>query len=120
MLGLLTAWLEDEGCVVIAAASGREAIESADAYKPDVAFIDVILPPPDGFHVCELLTRKMGIGVVLMTGMSSPDHRHVEEAGALLLLRKPFDREAMLDALTLALERCRRKEASGGAAFATR
>jgi FixJ family two-component response regulator len=55
-----------------------------------------------------------------MTGMSSPDHRHVEEAGALLLLRKPFDREAMLDALTLALERCRRKEASGGAAFATR
>ena len=34
MLGLLTAWLEDEGCVVIATASGREAIEAADAYNP--------------------------------------------------------------------------------------
>jgi CheY-like chemotaxis protein len=120
MLGLLTAWLEDEGCVVIAAASGREAIESAHAYKPDVAFIDVILPPPDGFHVCEVLTQKMGIAVILMTGMSSPDNRHVEEAGALLLLRKPFDLEAMLDALTRALDHCRRKEASGGAALATR
>jgi CheY-like chemotaxis protein len=120
MLGLLTAWLEDEGCVVIAAASGREAIDAADSYKPDVALIDVILPPPDGFHVCEVLTQKMGIAVILMTGMSSPDNRHVEEAGALLLLKKPFDREALLDALTLALEHCRRKEASGGAAFATR
>jgi FixJ family two-component response regulator len=62
----------------------------------------------------------MGIAVILMTGMSSPDTRHVEEAGALLLLKKPFDREALLDGLTLALEHCRRKEASGGAAFATR
>jgi len=40
MLGLLTAWLEDEGCVVVAASSGREAIDSANAYKPDVAFVD--------------------------------------------------------------------------------
>jgi CheY-like chemotaxis protein len=120
MLGLLTAWLEDEGCVVIAAASGREALESASAWRPDVAFIDVILPPPDGFHVCDVLTRKVGIAVVLMTGMSSPDYRHVEDVGALLLLRKPFDREALRHALTLALENCRREEASGGAAFATR
>jgi CheY-like chemotaxis protein len=118
MLGLITAWLEDEGCVVIAAASGREAIEAADSYKPDVAFVDLVLPPPDGYHVCEVLTRKMGIAVVLVTGMSSPDSRRVEEVGALLLLRKPFDREALLDALTLALDRSRRRETSGGAAFA--
>ena len=30
----------------IIAASGREAIEAADAYKPDVAFVDLVLPPP--------------------------------------------------------------------------
>ena len=116
MLGLLTAWLEDEGCVVIPAASGREAIDAADAYKPDVAFVDLILPPPDGYHVCEVLTRKMGIAVVLVTGMSSPDTCRVEEVGALQLLRKPFDREVLLDALTLGLEHCRRKQTSGGAA----
>ena len=118
MLGLLTAWLEDEGCVVIAASSGREAIDVADSYKPEVAFIDVVLPPPDGFHVSEVLTRKMGIEVVLMTGMSSPDTRRVEEVGALLLLKKPFAREALVDALTLALEDSRRKAASGGTALA--
>lgn len=119
MLGLLAAWLEDEGCVVITASSGREAIEAADSYKPDVAFIDVVLPPPDGLHVCEVLTRRMGHAVVLMTGMSLPDARRMEEAGALLLLKKPFDREAMIDALTRGLEQCRREEASGGAAVAS-
>ena len=120
MLGLLTAWLEDEGCVVIAASSGREAIDAAAAYKPDVAFVDIVLPPPDGFHVSEVLTRKMGMVVVLVTGMSSPDPGRVEEVGALLLLKKPFAREALVDALTLALEQRRRKEASGGTALATR
>jgi CheY-like chemotaxis protein len=120
MLGLLAAWLEDEGCVVITASSGREAIDAADSYKPDVAFVDVVLPPPDGLHVCEVLTRRMGHAVVLMTGMSSPDTRRMEEAGALLLLKKPFEREAMIDALALGLEHCRREEASGGTAFASR
>ena len=55
--------------------------------------------------------------MVLVTGMSSPDTRRVEEV-ALLLLRKPFDPEALLDALTLALDHCRRRETSDGAAFA--
>ena len=118
MLGLLTAWLEDEGCVVIASSSGREAIDAADSYKPDVAFVDVVLPPPGGLHVCQVLTRRMGIAVALMTGMMSPDTRRVEESGALLLLRKPFTREALIDALTVGLEQSRREGASGGTAFA--
>jgi FixJ family two-component response regulator len=50
--------------------------------------------------------------------MSSPDARRVEEVGALQLLRKPFEREVLLEALTLALEHSRRKQTPGGAAFA--
>ena len=120
MLGLLTAWVEDEGCMVIAVSSGREAIDAAIAHKPDVAFIDLVLPPPDGFHVCEVFTRRLGLATVLMTGVSHPDRSRVEEVGAVLLLQKPFPREAVVDALTLALEQCRREGASGGTAFAAR
>jgi DNA-binding response OmpR family regulator len=107
MLGLLTAWLEDEGCLVIAVGSGREALEASVAYRPDVAILDVVLPPPDGFQLCEILTRRDGPAVVLMTGMSNPDSRRAAEAGALMLLAKPFEREALIDALTLGLERSR-------------
>jgi CheY-like chemotaxis protein len=113
MLGLLSAWLEDEGCVVIAVGSGREAMEASVAYRPDVAFLDVVLPPPDGIQLCEMLTRRRGPGVVLMTGMSNPDRKRVSEAGALLLLQKPFTREAIVDALTLALDHSRRNDPAG-------
>src|SRR5919106_6247696 len=80
MLGLLAAWLEDEGCVVIAVGSGREALDASTTYRPDVAFIDLVLPPPDGFHVCDVLTRQSGPTVVLMTGMSNPNIARVAES----------------------------------------
>lgn len=103
MLGLLTAWLEDEGCMVIAVGSGRQAIDSAIAYRPNVAFVDVVLPPPDGYQVCEALSRRLGVAVVMMTGMTNPDRERVLESGALVLLPKPFVRETIVEALTLAL-----------------
>jgi CheY-like chemotaxis protein len=116
MLGLLTAWLEDEGCMVIAVGTGREAIDAAATYHPDAAFLDVVLPPPDGIQVAESLTRGPGMGVVLMTGMSNPDRKRIAESGALLLLEKPFEREALMDALTLALDYGRRNDPNRHAA----
>ena len=105
MLGLLAAWLEDEGCLVFTAGSGREALDLAATYRPDVAFLDLVLPPPDGFHLSEMLTRRAGgPAVVLMTGMSHPDRRRVSEAGAVALLQKPFSREQAIEALTLAAD----------------
>ena len=116
MLGLLSAWLEDEGCVVIAVGSGREALDATLAYRPDVAFLDVVLPPPDGIQLCEMLMRRGGPAVVLMTGMANPDTRRVSESGALLLLQKPFPREAVVDALALALAQSGRGNGAGHAA----
>ena len=110
MLGLLTAWLEDEGCMVIAVGSGREALDASIAYRPNVAFVDVVLPPPDGFQLCEILSRRVGPAVVLMTGMSNPDVERVHEAGAVLLLQKPFTREVVIDALSRALAKRRRDD----------
>ena len=108
MLGLLSAWLEDEGCVVIAVGSGRQALDASVAYRPEVAFLDVVLPPPDGLQLCEMMTRRAGPTVVLMTGMSHPDAQRVSESGALMLLQKPFSREALLESLSTALAHRRR------------
>jgi CheY-like chemotaxis protein len=120
MLGLLAAWLEDEGCVVIAVGSGREALDAAMAYRPDVAFLDVVLPPPDGFQLCEMLTRRTGLAVILMTGMPNPDPRRISESGALLLLHKPFPRETVVDALALALAHTGRDDGGGQAIVTAR
>jgi CheY-like chemotaxis protein len=114
MLGLMSAWLEDEDCVVITASSGAEALDAAAVYYPDVAFIDVVLPPPDGFAVCEALRARLSPEVVLMTGISNPHNaRRAADLGVVSLLRKPFAREDVLGALATALERCRRDPLAG-------
>jgi CheY-like chemotaxis protein len=110
MLALLSAWLEEEGCVVVAVGTGREATDASTAYRPDVVILDLVLPAPDGFQVCQTLSRRGGPAVVLMTGMTNPDPQKVRDSGALLLLKKPFCRETLIEALTVALEHSRRDE----------
>lgn len=114
MLGLMSAWLEDEGCVVATAGSGREALDAAAVYYPDVAFVDLVLPPPDGFAICQALKGRLAPEVVLMTGMSHPDHaRRAAEMGVVALLLKPLTREAVIGALNTALDRCKRDPLAG-------
>lgn len=115
MAGLMSLWLEDEGCAVITASSGREAIDAAAVYFPDVAFLDVVLPGMDGFHVCDALRRQRPAPeVILMTGYSNPDSaRRGADLGVVALLEKPLTREAVLEAFKAAVERCRRDPLNG-------
>jgi CheY-like chemotaxis protein len=109
MVGLLSLWLEDEGCEVFTALTGREALDVAAIYYPDIVFLDVVMPPPDGFHVYEALRHLLAPEVILMTGTSNPDvPRRAAELGIATLLRKPFTHEAAVDAYARALDRCRR------------
>lgn len=115
MAGLLGMWLEDEGCAVVTAGSGREAMDAAAVYYPDVIFLDLVLPGIDGFQVCDALRRqRLAPEVILMTGYANPDYaRRGADLGAVALLEKPLTREAVLAALKTALERCRRDPLGG-------
>jgi CheY-like chemotaxis protein len=114
MLGLMSAWLEDEDCVVVTASSGSEALDAAAVYYPDVVFLDLVLPPPDGFAVCQALKSRLSPEVILMTGMPNETNaQRAAELGVVALLLKPFPREAVVAALKTALERCRRDPLSG-------
>lgn len=114
MVGLLSLWLEDEGCTVVTALSGRQALDAAAVYYPDVVFLDLVLPPPDGFHVCRALRERLSPEVVLMTGMTDPEYsRRAEDLGVAAVLLKPLTRETVLDALAKALDRGRRDPLSG-------
>jgi CheY-like chemotaxis protein len=109
LAGLVAMWLEDEGYAVVTATSGREALDAASVYYPDIVVLDLIMPPPDGFAVCEAIRNQLPPQIILMTGLS--DAEHVERAldlGVVALLRKPLTREAVLDAVTVAAERCHR------------
>src|SRR6476620_12463641 len=106
LTGLIAMWLEDEGYAVVTASSGREALDAASVYYPDIVLLDLIMPPPDGFAVCEALRSSLPPQVILMTGLSDAEHvRRALDLGVVALLRKPLSREGLVDAVNQAAER---------------
>jgi len=49
------------GHLVAEAGDGPSGIETALAFRPDVAFVDIKLPHVDGFGVARALRERMGI-----------------------------------------------------------
>jgi DNA-binding response OmpR family regulator len=107
LLGLMDAWLQEEGYVIVTATSGMQALDAAETYEPDVVLLDVVIPPPDGFAVCEALQhRSHPPEIILMTGVSDPARlRKIDELGGLPLLRKPLTNEMVVDAVRRAAKR---------------
>ena len=46
---ILKRWLEQHGCRVIEATSGREAVEMAERESPELILMDLAMPEIDGF-----------------------------------------------------------------------
>lgn len=89
--------LERFGYSVFAAEDGPTGIAIAERERIDAALVDVHMPGMNGITACRLLreqAERLGreIAVWLMTGAwTSEVERAGREAGALLLLQKPFD-----------------------------
>lgn len=104
LVGLVGMWLEEEGYGVVTATSGREALESTALDHPDIVLLDLIIPAPDGFAVCDALLRHpRPPEIIVMTGMSDPVRlRLAEDLGAFAVLHKPLTQEAVLDVVSRA------------------
>jgi len=104
LVGLVGAWLEDAGYIVATATTGSRALAASVAEAPDVVLLDLILPPPDGFTICEVLQRRpRPPAIIVMTGIIDPMRLHrAEGLGAFAVLHKPLNEEAVLDAVSRA------------------
>jgi twitching motility two-component system response regulator PilH len=94
------------GYVVISAGDGKEALEKAKSEKPDLIFLDVIMPNMDGFEACRMLSNTpetKGIPVVFVTSKSQQaDKVWAQMQGGKGLIGKPFKSEEILGALKAA------------------
>ncbi|RZU76438.1 LuxR family two component transcriptional regulator [Micromonospora kangleipakensis] len=82
--------LEGDIEVVAQARDGRTAVDAARAHRPDVAVVDLEMPPPGGIEVAAELGRALpGCAVVILTGHGRPGHlRRALTAGARGFLAK--------------------------------
>ena len=86
-----------QGHSVQVAANGQEAVERHRQGSFDITFMDVRMPVMNGVDsFFEIRKMKPTARIVLMTGFKEPIVNKALESGALALLSKPFDAEAML------------------------
>jgi len=92
-------------CVVGEAGSGPEAVELVERARPDLLFLDVQMPEPDGFGVLAAL----GDGAPHVVFTTAYDEYAVRafEVHAVDYLLKPFDEERFRTALERARQRIR-------------
>ena len=83
------------GFQVLACASGREALDWALTFRPQLFLFDVMLPELDGPATLEALRRLPQLAdtpVVFMTTLTQPrDQFRYRQLGALGFIAKPFD-----------------------------
>lgn len=84
------------------AADGLQAVELAQAQRPDLLLLDVQMPRLDGFEVLELLDRR--VGVIFTTAYDQYALRAFE-VNAVDYLLKPFTEARFAQALERAEQR---------------
>jgi two-component system alkaline phosphatase synthesis response regulator PhoP len=93
--------LEDEGVELLTASDGEEALTTIQDARPNLVFLDVMMPKLSGFDVCERTKQSLGIKdvyIVLLTAKGQEfDRKKGQEVGADLYMTKPFDPDALLD-----------------------
>jgi PAS domain S-box-containing protein len=97
---LMSHYLQEFGCRVIAASTGEEGIQAARENKPDLITLDLMMPGMTGWEVLQKLKadpelRK--IPVVVVSIVASEGRGRL--LGAVDLVTKPFDREDLLRVL---------------------
>lgn len=90
---------------VLAFASGEEFLESLATRVPDCVLLDIHMPGLTGLQVqARLRATGVELPVVFITASDDADiGRRALEAGGLLVLRKPFSNDLLLDAVGVAL-----------------
>lgn len=87
--------LEDEDEVeLLTARNGMEALELIEAEKPDLVFLDVMMPKMSGLEVCNTVKNQLGmtdVYIIMLTAKGQEfDKKSGMAVGADMYMTKPF------------------------------
>lgn len=93
--------LEDEGVEFLTAENGEIALEIIQKEKPELVFLDVMMPKMNGMEVCRRVKKELGMNevfIVLLTAKGQEtDRQKGQDVGADVYMTKPFDPEVLLE-----------------------
>ena len=101
--------LKKEGCDVVTATDGFEALAKIADHQPQVIFVDIMMPRLDGYQTCALIKNNQMFKSTPVIMLSSKDGLFDKAKGRIVgseeYLTKPFTRDELLSAIRRHVER---------------
>ena len=95
--------LKREGAEVVTATDGFEALAKIADQKPQIIFVDIMMPRLDGYQTCALIKNNQVFKHTPVIMLSSKDGLFDKARGRIVgseqYLTKPFTREELLGAI---------------------
>jgi twitching motility two-component system response regulator PilG len=95
--------LKKEGCDVQTAVDGFEALSKISDLKPQIIFVDIMMPRLDGYQTCALIKNNRQFRNTPVIMLSSKDGLFDKARGRIVgaeqYLTKPFTRDELLEAI---------------------
>lgn len=87
--------LEDLGCKVLEAKTGRQGVELYRQAKPHAVFLDIVMPEMDGIEALQaILTGDSQAKVVMVSSAATASHvKQALQMGAFSFVQKPYTKE---------------------------
>jgi len=96
--------LKKVGCEVVTAVDGFEALAKITVHKPDIIFVDIMMPRLDGYQTCALIKNNQNFKSTPVIMLSSKDSIFDRARGRIVgsekYLTKPFSKEDLISAIT--------------------
>ncbi|MBV1906482.1 MAG: twitching motility response regulator PilG [Pseudomonadales bacterium] len=92
--------LSKEGCDVITAIDGFDALSKIADSKPEIIFVDVMMPRLDGYQTCALIKNNSDFKTTPVVMLSSKDGIFDKAKGRIVgsdqYITKPFSKDELL------------------------
>ncbi|MFA7386219.1 MAG: response regulator [Thiohalobacteraceae bacterium] len=101
--------LKKAGCEVFTATDGFEALAKIADHRPDIIFVDIMMPRLDGYQTCALIKHNQAFKRIPVIMLSSKDGLFDRARGRIVgseqYLTKPFAKEELLGAIKRHVQR---------------
>ena len=95
--------LKKAGCEVLTATDGFEALSLIADHRPDLIFVDIMMPRLDGYQTCALIKHNQSFRHIPVVMLSSKDGLFDRARGRIVgseqYLTKPFTKDELLGAI---------------------
>lgn len=108
-------YLERDGHEVEIVGDGAAALHAFEERTPDLVVLDLMIPTPDGYEVCERIRRESDVAIIMLTARSTESDRLVGlDLGADDYVTKPFSPRELAARVRTVLRRTRPADDRGG------